>query len=177
MEKNEYKEYLAKRARGIRKYMGCEDLGVFRKVIADIKPDYEFVKADAIRINDYESLCYAIYFAMRYDFVLDAFETDYKTAQQDVINSKDCLLLTFTWLYFMKQNHWNRTASQVKPLNRVAMNLKNKENDMDRYWLFCYEALTYGSLAGEWRTMKQAGVTFIRRELIDGIAGTDTKSN
>lgn len=52
MEKNEYKEYLTKRARGIRKYMECEDLGVFRKVIADIKPDYEFVKADAIKIND-----------------------------------------------------------------------------------------------------------------------------
>ena len=142
-----------------------------------IKTFVDTIYKDAIRINDYESLCYAIYFAMRYDFVLDAFETDYKTAQQDVINSKDCLLLTFTWLYFMKQNHWNRTASQVKPLNRVAMNLKNKENDMDRYWLFCYEALTYGSLAGEWRTMKQAGVSFIRRELIDGIAGTDAKSN
>lgn len=84
------------------------------------------------------------------------------------------MLLVFTWLYFMKQNHWNRTASQVKPLNKVAMKLKNKERDFDRYWLFCYEALSFGSLAGEWREMKQAGVSFIRKELIDGAAEADT---
>ena len=70
----------------------------------------------------------------------------------------------------MKQNHGKRDATQVKPLNKVAMKLKN--TDMDRYWLFCYEALTYGSLSGQWRLMKKAGVIFIRKEIIDGALST-----
>ena len=110
-------------------------------------------------------ITYAIYFAIRYNFTLNVFETDYEKAQKDIINGKDCLALTMMWIYFMKQNHWNRKATQVKPLNSVAMELKNKEKDFDRYWLFCYEALSYGSLAGEWRAMKQAGISFIRKDV------------
>ena len=142
-----------------------------------IKSMANMIYADATKINDYESISYAIYFAIRYGFVLNAFETDYEETQKYIINGKDCLALTMTWIYFMQQNHWNRKATQVKSLNRVAMELKNKEKDFDRYWLFCYEALTYGSLAGEWRTMKQAGISFIRKELIDGTSGTNTESN
>ena len=75
----------------------------------------------------------------------------------------------------MKQNHGKRDATQVKPLNKVAMELKN--TDMDRYWLFCYEALTWGSLPGQWRLMKKAGVSFIRKEIVDGTPSTNTESN
>ena len=139
-----------------------------------IKSMADTIYTDATRINDYESISYAIYFAIRYGFTLNVFEADYESAQDYIINGKDCLALTMTWIYFMKQNHWNRNATQVKPLNRVAMKLKNKEKDMDRYWLFCYEALTFGSLAGEWRTMKQAGISFIRKELIDDAPDTNT---
>lgn len=127
----------------------------------EIKVLSDMIYRDAINTNDYESLCYSIYYAVRFDFVLDAFESDYIKAQDYVIKSKDCLLLIMTWIYFMKRNHWKRDATQVKPLNRIAMQLKN--TDMDRYWLFCYEALTYGSLSGRWRSMKQAGVSFIRK--------------
>ena len=120
----------------------------------------------AVNQNDYESLCYSIYFAIQFNFVLDWFENDYCSAQDYVINSRDCLLLIMTWIYFMKQNHWKRDATQVKRLNKVAMELK--KTDMDRYWLFCYEALTWGSLPGQWRKMKQAGISFIRKETVDG---------
>jgi len=142
---------------------------------SDIKALSDTIYRDALNVNDYESLCYSIYFAIRFDFVLDVFEKDYAGAQNYVIKSRDCILLTMTWLYFMKYNHWKRDASQVKPLNRVALELKN--TDMDRYWLFCYEALTWGSLPGEWRSMKQAGISFVRKEIIDGAAETNTKSN
>ena len=131
----------------------------------DIKALSDTIYRDAVNVNDYESMCYSIYFAIRYDFVLDVFDRDYKRAQDYVIRSKDCLLLIMTWLYFMKQNHWKRDATQVKPLNRVAKQLK--DTDMDRYWLFCYEALTWGSLSGEWRLMKQANISFIRKEITD----------
>lgn len=125
----------------------------------EIKRFSDAIYQDAVKINDYESLCYAIYFAIKFNFVLDVFDRNYKSAQDYVIHSENCLLLTMTWIYFMKQNSWNRTATQVKPLNEKAMRLKN--TDMDRYWLFCYEALTWGSLSNEWRLMKKAGVSFI----------------
>ena len=103
-------------------------------------------------------------------------EDDVIIAQNYIIKSRDCFLLMMTWLYFMKQNKWKRDASQVKPLNRVAMELKN--SDMDRYWLFCYEALTWGSLPGEWRKMKQADISFIKQEIVKGVPKSDnTESN
>ena len=133
--------------------------------VSSIKELSDTIYQNAIAINDYESMCYSIYYAIRFGFTIDVFENDYKKAQEDVIKSKDCILLVMTWLYFMKQNNWKRDATQVKPLNRVAQELKNK--DMDRYWLFCYEALSWGSLPGDWRLMKQTGITFIREEIID----------
>lgn len=141
----------------------------------DIKALSDTIYRNAANQNDYESLCYSIYFAVRYDFVLDEFEHDYERAQDYVIKSKDCLLLIMTWIYFMKQNHWNRNATQVKPLNRVARELK--EIDMDRYWLFCYEALTFDKFSGEWKSMKQAGISFIRKEIVYGTTAPDTESN
>lgn len=141
-----------------------------------IKLMSDTIYSDAMKINDYESISYAIYFAIRYGFVLDVFESDYKEAQNYIVKGKDCLALIMTWIYFMKQNNWNRKATQVKPLNRVAMELKNQEKNMDRYWLFCYEALSYGSLAGDWHLMKQAGISFIRKDIINGIATTNSES-
>lgn len=141
----------------------------------DIKTLSDTIYKDSVNKNDYESLCYSIYFAIRFNFVLDEFEKDYIKAQDYVIKSKDCMLLIMTWIYFMKQNHWNRKATQIKFLNQAAMNLKN--TDMDRYWLFCYEALTKGSLSGQWRSMKQAGISFIRKEIVDATAATNIESN
>ena len=142
---------------------------------SDIKALSDTIYRDAVNRNDYESLYYSINFAIRFDFVLDEVENDYAKAQDYVVKSKDCLLLIMTWIYFMKQNNWKRNATQVKPLNKVAMELKNA--DMDRYWLFCYEALTQGSLPGQWRSMKQAGISFIRKEIVDGTTTVNTKSD
>lgn len=139
---------------------------------SDIKKLSDTIYRDGVNLNDYESLCYAIYFAVRFDFVLENFESDNKTAQDYVIKSRDCLLLIMTWIYFMKKNHWNRKATQVKPLNRVAMDLK--KTDIGRYWLFCYEALSWGSLPDPWRSMKQEGISFIRKEIVDGTTTTNT---
>ena len=142
---------------------------------SDIKAFSDRIYQNAINVNDYESLCYSIYYAVRFNFVLDEFKNDYRSAQDYVIKSKDCLLLIMTWIYFMKQNHWKRDATQIKPLKKEAMVLKN--TDMDRYWLFCYEALTFGSLSGQWRLMKQAGISFIRKEILDDTTTTNTESN
>ena len=68
---------------------------------SDIKVLSDTVYRNAVNQNDYESLCYSIYFAIRFDFVLEEFENNYYRAQDYVIKSKDCLLLIMTWIYFM----------------------------------------------------------------------------
>lgn len=138
----------------------------------DIKVLSDTIYKNACEVNDYESMCYSIYFAIRFDFTLEEFEKDYSKAQKQVIKSNDCLLLTMTWIYFMKQNHWRRDATQVKPLNQVAMELKKA--DMDSYWLFCFEALKAGSLSGQWRLMKRAGISFIKKEISNSCMATNT---
>ena len=72
-------------------------------------------------------------------------------------------MLILSRQYYLKVNHWKRDATQVKPYNRLAQELK--KTDMNRYWVFCYESLTSGSLSGDWRAMKQADVSFIKPEL------------
>lgn len=130
----------------------------------EIKVLSDTIYKDAKRVNDYESICYTIYFALRYDFLLDELDRDY------VMRQKDCLTLVLTWLYYLKANHWKRDATEVKPLNKLARDLKTKE--MGRYWLFCYEALKPGSLPGDWKAMKQADVSFIKPEYMGKSNGT-----
>lgn len=130
----------------------------------EIKMLSDTIYRDATRVNDYERICYAIYFALRYDFFLDELDKDY------VIRQKDCIMLVLTWIYYMKANHWKRNSTDVKLLNKEAMALKG--TDMGRYWLFCYEALKAGSLSGEWKAMKQAGVSFIKPTFMGKNNGT-----
>lgn len=124
----------------------------------EIKRLADTIYIEAKKTNNYESMCYAIYFALRYDFYLEELDTDY------IIDQKDCVCLVLSWLYYLKANHWNRRATQVKIYIREANALK--ETDLGRYWLFCYEALTHGSLPGDWGNMKKAGLEFIRPEFL-----------
>lgn len=122
--------------------------------VESIRVFTDAVYAESKRVNNYEAICYAIYFSMRYDFKLTELDIDW------VIKRGDCILLLLTWEYYLKLNHGKIGATQLKPLKAEAKRLKS--TDMDRYWLFCYEALSFGNLSGEWRQMKQAGVSFIK---------------
>lgn len=111
------------------------------------------IYAEAKRVNNYEAISYAIYYSLSYNFELSELDIDW------VIQRGDCILLLLTWQYYLKLNHGKSGATQLKPLKAEAKRLK--ATDMDRYWLFCYEALSFGNLSGEWRQLKQAGVSFI----------------
>ena len=66
---------------------------------------------------------------------------------------------------YLKANHWKRDATEVKPLKALARQLST--TDLARYWLFCYEALTEGSLPNEWKALKKANISFIRPEFLE----------
>ena len=119
-----------------------------------IKEWADAIYTDSEFSHNYEAISYAIYFSLKYDFILGKVDIDW------VIQQGDCVLLLMTWLYYLKMNHSNVRANQLKPLKVEAKRLFT--NDMDRYWLFCYEVLSSGNLKGEWKQLKQAGVSFVR---------------
>ena len=137
----------------------------------DIKTFSDAIYRDAIKQNDYESMCYSIYFALQFGFDLDEFQQNSEKAIKYVIDSYDCILLTVTWLYFMRKNNGNRRSSELKLFNNEAQKLKNSE--MDRYWLFCYEVLTYNDLSDEWKNLKQAEVSFIKEKIRNNIKNNE----
>ena len=133
---------------------------VFRPLSVDIEQIKDFSDSlynDAVKINNYEAICYAIYYSLRYGFKLQTLSIEW------VIERSDCILLLMTWIYYLRENHGNTRASELRPLKEEAKRLKIK--DMDRYWLFCYESLTVGNLSGDWKRIKKAGISFIRDDI------------
>lgn len=147
----------------------------YEVAVCDIKEFSDAIYQEATKLNDYESLCYSTYFAVRFNFLVDAFEKDYESSLKYVKDSRDCLLLTMTWIYFVQQNHGKRDATKVKDLNQVAKELEKTE--MDRYWLFCYEALSADNLRDQWSVMKRKNISFIRKEIRDLYTSSNDKAN
>ena len=48
---------------------------------------------------------------------------------------------------------------------------------MDRYWLFCYEALSADNLRDQWSVMKRKNISFIRKEIRDLYTSSNHKTN
>lgn len=121
---------------------------------AQIKEYSDAVCVEAEATHNYEAMSYAIYFSLKYNFMLDKLDVGW------VIDRGDCVLLLMTWLYYFKVNQGKRRASQLRPLLVEAKRLS--DSDFDRYWLFCYEALAMTDLLGEWKALKKAGVSFVK---------------
>lgn len=124
----------------------------------DIKAYSDALYTDSKASHNYEAISFAIYFSLKHGFTLNELDINW------VIARGDCVLLLMTWLYYLKLNHGNRLATDLKPLRKEAERLKDA--DMDRYWLFCYEAIAMSNLKGEWRQIKQAGVSFVKAGVI-----------
>lgn len=119
-----------------------------------IKAYADALYSDSVLSHNYEAICYIIYFSIKYDFSLNTLDIDW------VIQRSDCVLLLMTWIYYLRQNHKKRKSSQLKPLLAEAKRLR--DIDMGRYWLFCYEVLTYSNLKDEWKQLKKDRISFLK---------------
>lgn len=119
-----------------------DDIAQFANIIYDA----------AIEVENYEAVTYAIFFSLKYDFDIPNLKAD------EAIHKDSCLFKCFAWMYFKKRN--DKVA--IKKLKRHAKELS--DNYMDEYWLYIYEALPKEQLAGDWKPMKNAGISFIRQE-------------
>lgn len=104
--------------------------------------------------KNYESIYYALYFAIKYDFEIEKFNAD------DAIESTSCLFKLFAFLYFKKR------ADKIgeKNMKDHAKNLILNDDDFNRNWLFVYESLTQNELKDNWVHMKKCGVSFVKYE-------------
>ena len=121
----------------------------------EIKAFSETLYIDSFRINNYEGVMYALYFGIRYGFEIRGLNCG------EMIRTGDCLCLLFAWLYFK-----NKGGTELIALEQEAKTLSVAA--MDRYWLFCYEALHVTDLpVGDWQTLKKAGISFLRELQLD----------
>ena len=109
-----------------------------------------------------ESVSYALYFAIRYNFYFDEFEP-YDYAK----DSNDCIVLLLSFLYD-KRKCRKMTDSRMKKYKKIADGLYNGGEGMDKFWLFIYEVLTKNKFSGEnnidWKHMKEQGVSFVKNQ-------------
>jgi hypothetical protein len=91
---------------------------------------------------------------MKYGFMIDSLSA------QDAVESESCIYKLFAFMYFKKYN--NKAERAI--LRAHAMELKKNEEDLDQNWLFVYETLPQSELPGDWKTLKQNGISFIQKE-------------
>lgn len=106
------------------------------------------------RIYNYEGMCYAIYFSLKYNFPLKSISAS------GILDMDSCLVRLFGMLYYKKTHDtkaWKLFRDDAKQLQKM---------DMDRYWIYIYETLTYGNLKGEWEALKKAKISFLKQEVI-----------
>jgi hypothetical protein len=121
----------------------------FQLAANQIKEYAKIIYHENIANQNYEGVYYAIYFAIKYKFVLKDFTV------QKAIETADCILLLLAYCYFKK----TKDLISVKALKDHARSID--KSDFDRYWIFLYEILPKGELTDEWKAMKNSNISFL----------------
>lgn len=116
--------------------------------------------------RDYLSAAFALYYAIRYGFKIDALTDD--DGIDSLIKADDCILSACALVY--AQRHQDEKLHEC--LANRARELVANEDDFQRNWLFVYETLAADDLPGAysdgiWRSMKRNNVSFVDQASID----------
>ena len=126
------------------------------------KSQIEKIAKDLFNLGEskklYEAMSYALFFSLKYNFLLT------ENLFEKVEKSNDAILLLLAYLhdkkYLNSSRDFNRTTIGRKYKN-LALSLAD---DIDEYWIFVYEVLTFGNLKSEWVKLKQANISFLKSE-------------
>ena len=121
-------------------------LGVEKTAISKISA---LLYKEGVRLKNYEAVCYALYYANKYEFEINELDFD------DAKSSNNCLFLLFSYLYYEKK----KDKVAVKLCKDYARSLMATE--MDIFWLFIYEVLPQSDLRDYWKAMKKNKVSFL----------------
>lgn len=103
--------------------------------------------------NYHEACSYVLYYAAKYDTVINPFDID------EITDKNDCILLLTALIYCRKK----KDGAALKKLKDHAKQLKSND-ELEEYWPFAYECLTVGFLVDDWKKMKQANVSFLKAD-------------
>lgn len=117
---------------------------VIREIANDI---YDY----GIERNIYEACSYALYWASKYDFELDA-----KKIKKSALESDNCIFMLSAFIYHRK----TRAKSYLVEYRNKGKALKS--TDFDRYWVFIYEVLPWSDLPPPYKEMKKKKVSFLK---------------
>ena len=137
--------------------VGILEKNVFEKInleINKINKLSNILYIDGINKRNYEQSCYAIYFALKYNFSLD------EISDSAIISSNNCILKLLAYLYFKKE----KNNEALNKFHEHALYLCNQE--MDRYWIYIYEVLDENELNGDWKEIKRKKISFVKPEFI-----------
>lgn len=131
----------------------------FNATISDIEKFANFIYENAQKVNNFEQMYYALFFAIKYNFKINDTKIDY------ILGSSSCLLKIFAWIYYKKNNE-NENQQKIKDF---VLTLSDIENDFEQNWLLCYEVLSKEeiknkSLKGYWNLLKKNKISFIKDE-------------
>ncbi len=119
----------------------------------EIKSFSILVYEQELKNKNYDAVCYALFFALKYGFLIDSLKA------QDAIGSDSCFFRLLAFLYFKK----HRIITERALLRDLALTLKSNDYDFGQNWLFVYEVLPQSELPNEWKAMKTSGISFIQK--------------
>ena len=105
-----------------------------------------------LAVKNYDAVCYALFFARKYGFCISSLSS------RDAIESNSCIFKLLAFLVFKAQ----KNDRERKALRDHALQLKTIAEDLERNWLFVYEVLPQSELPGDWKTMKNDKISFIK---------------
>lgn len=101
----------------------------------------------------YSDACaHALFYAVKYNVIIKNFSVD------TIALANDCILSLMALIY--ARNIHDTIA--LKKLKEYAKNLK-ATSAFEENWPFTYECLTVGLLSDDWKKMKQADVSFLKK--------------
>lgn len=122
------------------------------KVETQVIRDYSIlIYKEGMVNNNFEEVSYAIYYSLKYNFVIDGINFD------DVRNSNHCILFLLAFLYA----DYYKITEETKKFKKLAGELSKDIDEFNQNWLFIYETLPKSRLQRDWKKMKENNVTFI----------------
>ena len=109
----------------------------------------ELMYTNGCAAKNAESISYALYFAIKYQFEIPSYNSS------DIFKIPDCILHITAWRY-AKTNKLD-----LNPFYTLAKEQSQLDYDFNRNWLFVYEVLKQSDLENTWASMKGQKVSFL----------------
>lgn len=107
--------------------------------------------------SNYEGVSYCLYYVYKYGIdVDDVYDNNLNKLYEDSKNTNDCIVLLLAALCVQSNKN------EYKKYKNYAREILNND-EMNKYWLFCYEILTQTDLKSDWKKAKKAGVSFVKQ--------------